>query len=80
MNFVKAENATGTAIMRVKINGKIEHIEENITIEKFLAQNNTVSGIFVVELNKEIVNKNNYPHTLLKEGDSLEIVTFCAGG
>ena len=33
-----------------------------------------------VELNKEIVRKSEYSETILKDGDTLEIVSFVGGG
>jgi sulfur carrier protein len=33
-----------------------------------------------VELNREIVPRDRWPQTLLKEGDRLEIVHFVGGG
>lgn len=33
-----------------------------------------------VELNREIVPRDRWPHTMLKDGDRLEIVHFVGGG
>ena len=34
----------------------------------------------IAELNGEIVKKNNWPSTSLKDGDKLELVSFVGGG
>jgi thiamine biosynthesis protein ThiS len=36
--------------------------------------------MFVAELNMNIVQKNDYLTTILKDGDKLEVVTFFGGG
>jgi sulfur carrier protein len=36
--------------------------------------------MIVIEKNLEIVPKENFAQTLLKEGDSIEIISFVGGG
>lgn len=65
--------------MNVVINGK------NITLEKVsnvaeLVEERNVTGMFVIEQNKEIVQKENYAQSLIAENDSFEIVGFFGGG
>jgi sulfur carrier protein len=36
--------------------------------------------LVIVERNKEIIEKDNYESTILKQGDHIEIVHFVGGG
>ncbi len=66
--------------MQIKINGEIKTIKDNMTLKKVLEDLDNLPKVFVVELNRKIINKNDYQTTALKDKDSLEIVHFCAGG
>ncbi len=66
--------------MQIKVNGEIKIVKNNITLKEFLEDLENLPKVFVVELNRKIINKNDYLTTILKENDSLEIVHFCAGG
>ncbi len=66
--------------MQIKVNGEIQIIKNNMTLKDFLEGLENLPKVFVVELNRKIINKNDYQNTDLKENDSLEIVHFCAGG
>lgn len=79
MNFVQVEFVIGMVMMQIKVNGEFEIIENNITIAELLSYRKLPS-VFVVELNKNIIKKDDYNKTFLKDGDIVEIATFCAGG
>ncbi len=66
--------------MQIKINGEIKTIKDNMTLKEVLEDLDNLPKVFVVELNRKIINKNDYQTTALKDNDSLEIVHFCAGG
>ncbi len=66
--------------MQLTINGKIEHVEDGITIRDFLAQKQLDSEKVVVERNLEIVQREKYADVVLGENDSLEILRFVGGG
>lgn len=63
----------------IKING-----EELNVAEKNVAEYLTESGYDIkrvaVELNGDILPKSQYSDTILKEDDSVEIVSFVGGG
>ena len=79
MNFVQAEYVIGMVMVQIKINGEIEEIKDNTTLQNIL-DNKKLPSVFVVELNKIIIKKDNYKNIILKNGDIVEIATFCAGG
>lgn len=63
----------------VKINGE----ELNIigkTVAVFLAESGYDIKRVAVELNGDILPKVQYENTILKDGDSVEIVSFVGGG
>lgn len=66
--------------MQIKVNGEIKTVENNISLKEFLEGLENLPKVFVVELNRKIINKNDYQSTILNDNDSLEIVHFCAGG
>ncbi|OGL40065.1 MAG: thiamine biosynthesis protein ThiS [Candidatus Schekmanbacteria bacterium RIFCSPHIGHO2_02_FULL_38_11] len=66
--------------MKIIINGKQEKAKEGITIKEFFGNLGLDSTRVAVELNKEIVRKSEYSETILKDGDTLEIVSFVGGG
>ncbi len=66
--------------MTVTINGEQKKIQDNLTITGLLEHLSIQHQRVAVELNLEIVKKNSYGSTFVNEGDSLEIVSFMAGG
>lgn len=50
------------------------------TLAQLLAAAGYETGRIAVERNGEIVPKAQYGHTVLEEGDTLEIVRFVGGG
>jgi sulfur carrier protein len=66
--------------VKITLNGKDIDIKENSTITDMLTEMNHLSKMIVVELNLNIILKENYAKTTLNEGDSIEIVSFAGGG
>ena len=50
------------------------------TIAEYLATTNYDMKRIATELNGDIVPKATYAETVLKDGDSMEIVSFVGGG
>jgi len=66
--------------MTITLNGEEKQVPNNVTITGLLAFLNIQRQRVAVELNLEIVKKDAYDTTDVKEGDSLEIVSFMSGG
>lgn len=67
--------------MTFQINGKqVELPEEVDSVEKLLLHYNLQSRIAVVEVNKEIVMKEDHEAKRLSNGDVVEIIHFVGGG
>lgn len=63
----------------VKING-IELELAGMTLSAYLATTDYDPGRIAVERNGKIVPKAQYGGTVLRDGDSLEVVSFVGGG
>lgn len=63
----------------VKVNG-VEMDIAGKTISEYLATTNYDPKRIAVECNGDIVFKSNYDETVIKDGDSLEVVSFVGGG
>lgn len=63
----------------VKINGEERNVAGK-TVAEYLAATNYDSRRIAVECNGDIVPKAQYGETFLKDGDSVEIVSFVGGG
>lgn len=66
--------------MNIFFNGKEIDIKENLTLSDFINEKKLNVKTIVCELNLEIVKKEDYNKTFLKEGDKLEIITIMGGG
>ena len=63
----------------VKVNGTELDIAGK-TLTEYLATTNYDMKRIATEINGEIVPKAQYAQTVLKDGDSIEIVSFVGGG
>ena len=63
----------------VKVNGEEKNIAGK-TIAEYLSTTNYDIKRIATERNGDIVPKAQYAETVLKDGDSVEIVSFVGGG
>lgn len=66
--------------MGMRINGKPTAVGQNISVEQLVREKGLIPERVVVEINRQIVPREQWPVFLLKEGDDVEIVSFVAGG
>ena len=59
---------------------KIQALENPVTVTEYLKACNYVPVQVVVELNEEIIKRETYGTTVLKDGDVVEILQFMGGG
>ena len=64
--------------MAITVNGKQMELFE--TVQQLLVHYSLENRIVVVEVNEDIVMKENYETTSLSHGDVVEIVHFVGGG
>jgi thiamine biosynthesis protein ThiS len=66
--------------MKIRINGEEKEIEAGLSVTALLDELQIRPGRVVVELNRNIISRDAFGFTALKEGDALEIVHFVGGG
>lgn len=68
--------------MIIKINGKMENINDNInTLSQLIEHlNDKIPKLFAIEKNGKIIYKENYDSESINNNDEIEIVMFCGGG
>ncbi|PAF45840.1 sulfur carrier protein ThiS [Helicobacter sp. 11S02629-2] len=67
--------------MKLTINGKeLSFKEANLDISKLLKTLNIEEQVVAISLNTEIVKKEKWGDTPLKEKDTLELLHFMGGG
>jgi sulfur carrier protein len=66
--------------MQIQLNGESFILEEDININDFLKKLTIDKNKVAIELNKNVVPKNNYSNTVITNKDIVEIVTFIGGG
>ncbi len=66
--------------MEILLNGKPKTINPGLSVETLLVELKINSKSVVVELNFDILDKDKYNSTYLKDNDRVEIVHFTGGG
>ena len=66
--------------IKIKLNGKFSTINENLSLSIFLKELKIPLKKVAIELNQEIIDKNNLKTINLKNIDKIEIVHFIGGG
>jgi thiamine biosynthesis protein ThiS len=69
-----------TNVMRLTINGEEHEIAAPLTLSSLIEQLGMKGDRVAVELNRDIIRREQWPETALKDGDRLEIVHFVGGG
>ncbi|MSR77858.1 MAG: type I DNA topoisomerase [Candidatus Omnitrophica bacterium] len=68
------------AMVKIKLNGLDHSFEGGLSLELLLAQIRLNSKVVVVEHNQLVVSKEKLSHTIIQEGDQVEVVQFVGGG
>ncbi|MBZ4644627.1 MAG: sulfur carrier protein [Petroclostridium sp.] len=67
--------------MKVKLNGNWIEVQEGVNIAEFLViQKIEMPDMVTVQLNEQILSKEEYEKTIIKENDELEMLYFMGGG
>jgi sulfur carrier protein len=66
--------------MKLQINGEPRDFEGPLTLTALIEKLGMKTDRVAVELNREIVSRDQWPNTNLKSDDRLEIVHFVGGG
>jgi thiamine biosynthesis protein ThiS len=71
---------TTTRTVRVQLNGKPAEVASGQTVRALLESLDLHPGMVVVELNREILERDRYEDFTIDEGDTIELVHFVGGG
>ncbi len=66
--------------MHCTVNGQPRELPDEITVEGLIEILGLASAICAAEVDQKIVPKRERSETVLKEGQSIEIVTLVGGG
>jgi thiamine biosynthesis protein ThiS len=66
--------------VRVRLNGKERDVSRGLTVRGLLDELDVHPSMVVVELNREIIERDGYERAPVSEGDSIELVHFVGGG
>lgn len=64
----------------VLINGKEVKIKNEISLYEFLKENKFDPLFVAVEVNEELVKRENFKNFLVKDGYKVEVFSFVGGG
>ena len=66
--------------MRVYVNGESRELSAGASLSELITQLELPATRIAVELNREVVRRNDWSGTMLNEDDRVEIVHFVGGG
>ena len=64
----------------MRINGVQKQYHSGLTVSEILMRENFEKERVAVELNEEIISKDDYDNTVLNDTDVMEVVSFMGGG
>ena len=70
----------GSSASSITLNGDSYQIDGDTPLTDLLERLKMRRGRVAVEINREIVPKANYDVTIVRAGDSVEIINFVGGG
>ena len=66
--------------MTITVNGEIRELEKPVSLDRLLELFSLPSQRIAVELNREVVRRKDWPDTIIKDSDRIEVVHFVGGG
>lgn len=66
--------------MHIQLNGERRTLEEAVTVGELLRSLNLQSDKVAVEVNLEILDKQDFELREIEDGDQVEIMSFVGGG
>ena len=66
--------------MQVQINGEVKSLPENSSLADLVHQLSLPPARIAIELNQQVIRRDAWAATALKENDRIEIVHFVGGG
>ena len=67
-------------MIKVSVNGEIKELEENLNIKQLIETLNYKTKGFAVAVNTTFVSIKSYEETIIKDGDTIDILAPVQGG
>tara|TARA_B100002051_G_scaffold234913_1_gene235065 strand:- start:400 stop:618 length:219 start_codon:yes stop_codon:yes gene_type:complete len=67
-------------MIEIQLNGKIHHLQKSLNVSQLLNSLMINKKKVAIEINGEVLSKDNYDSYRIKQNDVIEIVTFIGGG
>jgi len=67
-------------IIQVQVNGKEREIQSGLSVHQLVESFDLDPKLIVVELNREILSRDQFDDVQISEGDAVELVHFVGGG
>ena len=66
--------------IQVQVNGKEREVESGLSVHELVESFDLDPLLIVVELNREILSRDQFKDVQVSEGDAVELVHFVGGG
>jgi thiamine biosynthesis protein ThiS len=66
--------------MHITLNGKAREVVEGLSVQQLLAELRLQPARVAVQVNLDIIKRERYADVILRPGDTVEVLTFMAGG
>jgi thiamine biosynthesis protein ThiS len=66
--------------MEIALNGKAREVADAITVKQLLEELKLHPLRVAVQVNLDIIKRDRYESVVLQPGDTVEVLTFMAGG
>lgn len=66
--------------MKITVNGEISSFDDSLSLMDLIESFSLNPNHLVVELNREVVQRDTFAETALSDGDMVELIEFVAGG
>ncbi len=67
-------------IIHVQVNGKERKVQSGLSVHQLVESFDLDPKLIVVELNREILSRDQFDDVQISEGDAVELVHFVGGG
>ena len=67
-------------MIRITVNGRSVEIESPMTVEQLLETVDVPPNYLAVEVNADVVPREDYTTQMVRDGDDVEVVTLVGGG
>ena len=78
--YPKIKLFLGVIHLKINLNKKEKQLPENSSLSDLISRLKLNSNGIVIEVNLNIIKQKDWKNFILKEGDSVEIITFMGGG